>query len=872
MRNESVTPSTGPERTSESGACSSVVRARENCRTLATTTDARCRSRHIPGEAFPLLLRLKLCCIVAPRKARLMRCALRFTLTPSKMSLSVNSCSRLCRRALIALATLAATLALPLEAQDRLPVLTARGQVLTAAGNPVARATVELFDAAGRTQRTVRSDDNGRFSITAAAAGRFRLRATSIGYLPGFVDVDLSAVNGTSVNITLAEAPSVLNQVVISANRSGQELAKVPASISVVPQDVIQATGRRNTSIEEVLRTVPGIVIRDQLGGASRATIAIRGAGSSNTFGIRSIRLLIDGIPKNNAGGSGQDLANLDMSSISSIEVLRGPASTLYGNQAGGVIVMTSETGGPTRRQLQVLGGSYGFARVHAKATGEAYNGTVSYLTSAWRTQQDGYREYSNFDQTGFSSKLVFRPDSRSTITGVMSYDNLGQDVSGGLTEGEMKATPRIADSTSFARVNGVRLNNFGRFDEFRFGLNAQRSLTSTEQMETQIFYVPRTIYLGPAQTQFIQQNFSNRGVSTRLLSNRALGSMGSRFTTGVDFHDTPIQTATTGRAGTTAAGTAFSAFDEQATALGVYALEELSLGNALSLTAGARYDNIRFRQQNKLRRDQTNPRKFTRLSPKVGLTYRLSPTLSTYANFSESFEAPVIGQLRNSPSRDGEFVTNQVVKPLSIQTFEIGTRGVVGRGSFELAVFSQKLRDQQVNVSFVRLPPLTGQFAALVNAAEVKQKGIEAGAKLAITSALTLGGTYTYSDFSFARYVAGTSDFSGNELPGIPKHNGFFELRYKDQRGLTGGIEYQSVGKFFLNDANLVENPAYQLVNLRAGWARQFGRTEFAPFVAVNNLFSEKYSSQPQINAGAGRFFNPLPGVNYAAGLKVNW
>ncbi|MBA4072414.1 MAG: hypothetical protein C0497_11345 [Gemmatimonas sp.] len=777
------------------------------------------------------------------------------------------------RRTVLALSALVVTGLAPAEAQDRPAVATARGQVLNAEGRPVPRATVELIDASGRVARAARTNEDGRFSLAASAAGRFRLRATLLGYLPRFVDVDLAVGSETSVNITLVQAPSILSQVVVSATRSDQELANVPASVSVVSQDIIQGAGRRNTNIEEALRTVPGLVIRDQLGGASRVTIAIRGAGSSNTFGVRSIRLLIDGIPKNNAGGSGQDLANLDMTSISNIEVLRGPASTLYGNQAGGVVAMTTETGGETpRRQLQVLGGSFGFARVHAKATGQAFGGAVSYLTSAWRTQQNGYRDNSNFDQTGFTSKFVYRPDVRNTITGVMSYDNLGQDVPGGLTAGEMRATPTIADSTSFTRVNGVRLDNFGRFDEFRFGLNVQRSLTETEQLETQIFYVPRTIHKSPAQTQFIQQSFLNRGVTTRLLSTRQIGSLGSRFTTGVDFHDTPIQTTTTGRPGTTSAGTAFSAFDEQATAVGVYALEELALRDDVTLTAGVRYDNIRFRQQNKLRKDLTRPRTFTRVTPKVGLTYRVGPSLSAYANVSESFEAPVIGQLRNSPRSDGEFVTNQVVQPLTIRTYEIGTRGAAGRGSFELAVFSQKLSDQQVNVSFVRVPPLTGQFAALVNAAAVKQRGVEAGAKFALTRTLTLAGTYTYSDFSFERYVAGTSNFAGNELPGIPKHNGFAELRYSDERGITGGVEFQSVGKFFLNDANTATNDAYRLVNLRVGLERSLGRVQFSPFAAVNNVFSEVYSSQPQINAGAGRFFNPLPGVNYTAGLKVNW
>ena len=775
-------------------------------------------------------------------------------------------------RALLTLAAAVPAVVAPAQAQEEPAAAAVRGRVRAATGEPVARATVELLNAAGAAVRAGRADDAGRFRLTAPAPGRYRLRAVAIGYRARLVDVDLTAAGGAPIDVVLEAAPQGLNTVVTSATRSGQQLGNVPAAVSVVSADVIQATGRRNTNLEEALRTVPGLVVRDQLGGASRVTIAIRGAGSSNAFGVRSIRLLIDGIPKNNAGGSGQDLANLDMASVQSIEVLRGPASTLHGNQAGGVVAVTTEVGGETpRRQLQVLGGSYGFARVHGKATGQAFGGAVSYLASAWRTQQEGYRANSNFDQTGFSSKLVYRPDERSTITGVMSYDNLGQDVSGGLTEQEFRTRPRLADSTSFLSVGGRRLDNFGRLDEFRFGLNVQRSLGGTEQVETQIFYVPRATR-SPSQAQYIQQSFVNRGANVRLLSTRGLGSLGNRFTAGIDFQDTPIQTATTGRAGTTSAGRTFSVFDEGATTVGVYALDELALHRDVTLTAGLRYDNIRFRQQNQLLTVVTRPRTFTRVTPKVGLTWRATPALSTYANFSESFEAPVIGQLRNSPSPDGEFVTNQVVRPLTVRTYELGTRGAAGRASFEAVVFRQSLRDQPVNVSFARPAPATGQFAALVNAAEVRQWGVETGAQIVLTSALTLAGTYTYSDFAYTRYVAGTNDFTGNALPGIPRHNAFAELRYRDARGLTGGVEVQSVGQFFLTDANTVTNPAYQVVNLRLGWERALGAAQVSPFVAVNNLLSEEYSSQPQINAALGRYFNPLPGANFSAGLRVNW
>jgi iron complex outermembrane recepter protein len=195
-----------------------------------------------------------------------------------------------------------------------------------------------------------------------------------------------------------------------------------------------------------------------------------------------------------------------------------------------------------------------------------------------------------------------------------------------------------------------------------------------------------------------------------------------------------------------------------------------------------------------------------------------------------------------------------------------------VGRGTMEVTVFNQRLTDQQVNVSFVRPAPQTGQFAALVNAASVKQRGIESGASLTISEAVTLAGTYTYSDFNFDRYVAGTNNFSGKRLPGVPRHTAFTELRYRDSRGLSSSVEAQWVGEFFVNDANTAINPAYTLVNFRIGHDITAARMSLSPFVSVNNLFSESYSSQPQINAAAGRFFNPLPGRNYAAGVKVKW
>jgi outer membrane receptor protein involved in Fe transport len=173
---------------------------------------------------------------------------------------------------------------------------------------------------------------------------------------------------------------------------------------------------------------VPGALLRDQLGGSTRVTISIRGAGATTDNGARGVRLFVDGIPKNNAGGSAQDFINIDLSAAESIEVLRGPSSALYGNQAGGVVSITSESGGPRPgfAVSQVLG-SYGYGRTHLAGGGQARGGRFSYFGTAFKNVFDGFRVDSQQDGGGFSGKFGMTIDDRSTLSIVTGYDNQTQ-------------------------------------------------------------------------------------------------------------------------------------------------------------------------------------------------------------------------------------------------------------------------------------------------------------------------------------------------------------------------------------------------------------------------------------------------------------
>ncbi len=195
-----------------------------------------------------------------------------------------------------------------------------------------------------------------------------------------------------SAAVSSADDLRYLETVVVSGTRREAELADVPAAVTLVGQEAIQHM-QRGINLEESLRRVPGALLRDQLGGSSRVTISIRGAGATTADGARGVRVFVDGIPKNNAGGSAQDFINIDLSAAESIEVLRGPSSALYGNQAGGVLSITSESGGPRPAFAfsQVLG-SYGFSRTHVGGGGQASEGQFNYFGTAFKTALDGFR------------------------------------------------------------------------------------------------------------------------------------------------------------------------------------------------------------------------------------------------------------------------------------------------------------------------------------------------------------------------------------------------------------------------------------------------------------------------------------------------
>jgi len=749
-----------------------------------------------------------------------------------------------------------ASLSLPRVGRAQAPTVIS-GTVTDQEGAAVFGADVRLRDIAGETRRAT-TDRAGKFSFPPAPGGAYTITVARIGFRPLTIESVNPAVPSSS-NLRLElRRRDILETMVVTGTRSDQEIGKIASAVSIVSKDDIQG-GQRVSTLEESLKRVSGMRVEDELGGnGSRVRIIMRGTGtranSPAGSGVRGVKVLVDGIPKNNAGGSAQDLTNIDLNSAKRIEVLKGPSSVLYGNQSGGVVnILTEDPPEKASGAYKQTFGAYGLFKEHLK--GGARFGKVGVAASVYRNDQDGYRIQSKFHNTGFHSKLSLDLDSRSDAALIVDYDNNYQQSPGPLTEAQFLKDPRQPDPTFLS--NAV----YAVVKELRVGASYHRELFGQDNLEAIGYVIPR--WLNPFQQigVFIKQYFVNRGASTRYLNTRTVGGLGNRFTVGLEYQNTPIRTTTTSR--TTSKVT--SDLNEHANTAGAYLLEELSILPELTITAGGRYDYVHFQSENFATSSPEVGRIFRKFTPKVGFAFQPDPAISLYGNISRGFETPIIGELRILPG--GAFGFNAALDPQISTNYEVGARGGLlnRRVSLEAAVFRQNVKD------FIS-PFGTSPNNSFQNVGDVKENGIELAVSAPLVPHLVLTSSYTYSDFVFTRFNNGISNFTGNRLPGVPKHSVYGELRYQAESGAYGAVETQYAGRFFTNDANKYINPPYAVTNLRFGYGDQTTdrRIRISPFFGVNNIFDRKYSAFAIINDSGRRFFNPLPGLNLYGGLGL--
>ena len=629
-------------------------------------------------------------------------------------------------------------------------------------------------------------------------------------------------------------------------------------SISVADKSRIQ-DATQQLALDEALAGIPGLYMQNRYNFAQDLRVSIRGFGARSSFGIRGIRVFVDDIPETLPDGQSQ-VDSIDIGSAERIEVLRGPASSLYGNASGGVIAVQSELGNsPPFAEARLAAGDFGFGKIQAKFGGDL--DTVDYLLNVSRLQIDGYRDHSRAEGNLINAKLGldFSPVDRLIVT-LNHTDQPVADDPGGLNAAEASANP------SAARDRNVLFNAGEALSQQRAGLIYRRDRENGALM-IRNYYVWRDfsnmLPFTSGGAVDLERFFYGAGVQ---YNGRYMQDDSLKLTAGIDADRQDDERQRFDNNMGTIGNLVFDQ-DERVTSIGVYLQGRYRIGDAWSLLAGARYDRIQYDVTDNFLSDGDDSGKidFTELSPSLALNYEFSSGV-VFASFATSFETPTTTELAN-PDGSGGF--NESLDAQTSTSYEVGVKQSRGPFYYEIAAFHIDLEDELVPFELAAFPGRT----FFVNAGRSSRDGIEAALRWQGDSGLRAELSYTWSDFTFDEFVDDSgNDFAGNTLPGLPRQFAHARLSYDIENGFYGSFEVNYSGQLYANNANSVEVSSYIVSNLRIAYRGQSGRWRLEPFLGINNIFDESYNSNIRSNAFGGRYFEPAPVRNYYAGIVIRF
>ena len=634
----------------------------------------------------------------------------------------------------------------------------------------------------------------------------------------------------------------------------------LPFAVSVQTPDSSRP-GQRHLSLDETLSLIPGLSVSNRNNPSQDPRISIRGFGARSAFGVRGIRVLRDGLPLTLPDGQ-TPVDYLDLESVGRVEVMRGSASSLYGNAGGGVVdIRTSDPlPVPVSGEARLWTGSFGTRRFVAKTGGTA--GGFSYQGNGARTESDGYREYSRQRTTNGFARV-----SLDALGGSYAIDWLGLTTPlaqnpGSLTRAQFDADPRMADPLSIRKAARKEVT------QSQLGLTGRREFTRGE-VEASAYAGTRSL-TNPLTFGIVDVGRTISGGNVRATLPLSLFGMGHRLTAGTELqlqndlrlnytncNNIPPPTVPTVTCPDPASerGSVTLNQREIISSIGSYLRDELSLGDGYTLTAAARADAVRFEVKDRLisitNPDDSGRRSLQAISPMVGLLARLSPLQSVYANISSAFETPTATELGNQPS--GAAGINRELKPQRSITYEIGLKGVRTTGwQYNAALFATRVQDELIPYDI----PASGGRRYFRNAGRTSRRGVELGTGLT-AGVFDLGGAYTYANYRFVDFTVDTAHYAGHRIPGIPRQTFQASAAVRSVIG-TLVTEATLADRTFVNDANSESAPGYAIVNARIVSVASMGLSGAEITLGAQNIFDRKYVSSVNVNAAGGKFYEP--------------
>ncbi|RKG46421.1 MULTISPECIES: TonB-dependent receptor family protein [Acinetobacter] len=662
-----------------------------------------------------------------------------------------------------------------------------------------------------------------------------------------------------------------LDTIVIEATRTDHDVMATPASAYYIQQEPQKGM---NVNLSEALKGVPGLQLNNRENYAQDLQISMRGFGARSSFGVRGVRLYVDGIPATMPDGQGQT-SNIDLNSLDHIEVLGGGLSSLYGNSSGGTILTTSREGqGQDSITLGYSGGSENKGQASVVLQGGAKNANEpSYIFSSSYFDTDGFRDHSAANKVLSNAKLTWNLDDGSKINWINNYVKIDADDPGGLTRDQWKENPKqVAGNVSL-------YNARKEIEQLQTGLTWNKPINDQQEIYAMAYAGQRSV----TQYQSIPQTAQGG-------ANHAGGVIDfDRNFYGTDLRWTGKELLPNLKL---IAGVAIDAMTEErrgyenfaGSVLGVkgdlrrnednslwnidpYAQASYALTDAVNVDAGLRYSNVHFKTEDHFLSNGDNSGKtdYQKLLPSLALSWQIAPELMAYASYAQGFETPTFTEMAYPAVTTN---TPFSLKAAESETYELGLKSDNALGKFTAAAFYTLTQDDIV--------PLKneGGKATFRNADQTLRQGIELSWQKDVWRDLTAQASYSYIDATFDKDtvdIAGISPIpNGNNIPGIAKNQAFLALGWKPETGLHAGVDVRYSDKVYVDDINSDTAPSYVVAVANIGYKWTVNDWAFNTFARVDNLFDKDYSGSVIVNESNKRFFEPAEGRNWSAGLSV--
>ncbi len=653
---------------------------------------------------------------------------------------------------------------------------------------------------------------------------------------------------------------SLLQEVVVHAYEQNRALADVPVAIGVVT--TAEWNRYDKMSIVPAMNSVPGVRMEERSPGSYR--LSFRGSTLRSPFGVRNVKVYLDGFPFTDPGGNTYltQLAPFDMYSL---ELIKGPAGSLYGAATGGALLIKSR---PDSWQpgftAEYSYGTFNTNNVNAQVRlGNEQGGNIinySHQTS------NGYRDHTNLRRDIITWESMLKNTDRQTLSTYAFYGDLYYQTPGALTLTEYNANPAQSRPAVGTTPSADQAQAAVYQKTFMAGITNTYRISQKFQNSTN-FYAAYTNYINPTFRNYefrSEPHFGGRTVFNYSLDNLHF-SFGGEAQKG--FFQTQDYGNSNGAPDTLQTNDNINTWTYT-----IFAQADVFFGKGWQVSAGLSYNDA-FVGIDRISVPGFVPRNknFTNeLAPRLDLSKKITPNILLYASISKGFSPPAVAEILPSTGS-----INTDLQPENGVSYESGLKSSFFHQRLYVEVIAFYFELQKAIV--VRKDSSNADY--YTNAGSTTQKGIESQVSFQLLPSATglinsarIWASYTLDNFTYGDFKKDAVSYDGDHLPGVADNTFTGGVDLNSRPGFFLHLNYYYSDKMPLNDANTDYAAAYQLVGGRLGYATQVKKLNLNVFTGVNNAFNAKYSLGNDINAAGGRYYNAAATAAYYIGITIGY